>query len=117
MVQHNEAFAVATESALDGLVVRLVGEMDLTAADPFAAAVLPWLDGFRAEQIRVDCRDLGFVALAGLDLLLEASLRCRSGGRIALVSPPDSLRRLLDFTATRDLFTVVEVLDDAVAPV
>ena len=113
MVQESGAFAVATEAAADGLVVRLSGEMDLTAADPFCAAVLPWLAGFRAEQVTVDCASLDFVALAGLDLLLEATLRCRPGGRISLVSPPETLARLLDFTAARSHFTVVDIRDDA----
>jgi anti-anti-sigma factor len=113
MVQRSGTFAVATEAAADGLVVRLSGEMDLTAADPFCSAVLPWLSGFRAEQVTVDCGSLDFVALAGLDLLLEATSRCRPGGRISLVSPPETLARLLDFTAARSQFTVVDIHDAA----
>lgn len=117
VVHRNGAFAVATEAAADGLVVRLSGEMDLTAADAFCSAVLPWLSGFRAEQVTVDCGSLDFVALAGLDLLLEATQRCRPGGRISLVSPPETLARLLDFTAARSRFSVVDIRDDADAVV
>jgi anti-anti-sigma factor len=110
-------FAVATSAAADGMVVTLAGEMDLTAAEPFGASVLPWLDGFRAEQVTVDCAGLTFVALAGLDLLLEAAVRCRPGGRIGLVDAPASLVRLLDFTGGRGLFTLLDARDGAVASV
>ena len=117
VVQGDETFAVATEAAADGMVVTLSGEMDLTAADPFSSGVLPWLDGFRGEQVTFDCRRLSFVALAGLDLLVEAAARCRPGGRIALLDPPPVLERLLDLTAARHRFTVVDGRHAVGAPV
>lgn len=62
----------------------------------------------------LDLSDVEFVDSTGLRSLLAASRRCEAAGRrLVLVDPSAAVRRLLDITATADLFDVGGSAPDA----
>lgn len=88
------ALTVELATSRDGVNVVLSGELDLSTADGLRRRLLDVLG--TATCATVDAAGLGFVDLAGLDVLLDLDTRLRAEGGALVVrraSPP--LRRLL----------------------
>jgi len=86
-------------------VIVASGELDLLGG--------PVLDGamsaaqMNGDPLAIDCSRITFIDSSGLRSLVTASMRSADiGHRVRLVSPPLSLRRLLEITATASMFDV-----------
>src|SRR5687768_967309 len=89
------------------LQVTLTGEIDLQCEELFAGEVLPLAGRYPARDVVVDCSQLEYIDLRGLELLLQVSSRAQPGGRVRLVEPNRSLSKLMEYTKTEALFEVV----------
>ena len=86
----------------DRTVVEVVGELDLSTVQELADA-FERADRSGGRTLVLDASGLTFCDSAGLRVLMEA----RHRGAIALRSPSDALRRLLELTGTADRFEVI----------
>jgi anti-anti-sigma factor len=84
-------------------VVRLSGELDLATAPLLEDALSMLLSAARVDIV-VDAGDVTFCDCAALGVLVRTDRRLRaSGGRIRLLRPCRSLRRVLAITALEDV--------------
>ena len=89
-------------------MVRLAGELDVATA-PRAARIL------RAaltlgDVVIVDLRDLVFIDVAGLHVLLDASARARTDGqRVVVVRGPAPVERVFALTRADQLIEFVDL--------
>lgn len=85
-------------------VLRVSGEIDLSSADHFTAALGSAVD--RSGSVIVDLRDVAFMDSTGLRALLEARRRLDTDGRTISLHLEDSgpVARLLELAGVADLF-------------
>jgi anti-anti-sigma factor len=84
--------------------LRVEGEIDLSTAEPFRAALVEALTG--RDVLHVDLRAVSFMDSTGLRALLEARRRAEdAGAAIALgMEPEGPVERLLELAGVTDLF-------------
>lgn len=83
--------------------VAVVGEIDASTADEFAAAV-----GGLGPDVTIDCGECDFIDSAGLSVLLSLRSRVtREGGAVRLVDPSPAVRRLIEVSGLDGVFVVV----------
>ena len=78
------------------------GEIDVAAATTLQHAI----DAVMATHptvLLVDWRSVPSVALAGIDVLLEAANECRSKGSVLRLMPSDAARRIFDIVGWDDI--------------
>jgi anti-anti-sigma factor len=97
---------VRAHKAGDEVQIHVAGELDLASLDVLGKA----LDGaFEAAlgDVQVELSNMTFCDSTGLCLLLTARRRLQAAGRaLRLVNPTPGMLRLLELSATRDLFEV-----------
>jgi anti-anti-sigma factor len=97
---------VGTHRAGDEVQIHVAGELDVASLDVLGKA----LDGaFEAAlgDIEVELSNMTFCDSTGLCALLTAQHRLQAAGRaLRLVNPTPGMLRLLELSATRDLFEV-----------
>jgi anti-sigma B factor antagonist len=77
-------------------VLRLTGEADVATAPRLEVRLRDVVGDLAVERVVVDAAELGFLDLAGLDVLLGAAAELRDrGGQLVLRSPTRRVRRLL----------------------
>jgi anti-anti-sigma factor len=82
----------------EDLALCVIGEVDVSNADQFAAALGKGV--VLGQDIRLELSELTFIDSAGLYALVHsAKALARSGGRLVLASPSAVLLRLLELTA------------------
>jgi anti-sigma B factor antagonist len=101
--RHTADFRVVVSEHAAGTVVVPVGELDLGTA-PELEAVLASQSG----PVVVDLRELSFIDLTGLRLLLEADARSRQDGMNLRFIPGRIVQRLLDVAELPDRLAYVE---------
>jgi anti-sigma B factor antagonist len=93
-------------------VVRVQGEVDAATA-PRVGETINRLLG-RKERVVLDLRDVDFMDLHGLGVLLRATRRARSdGGSIAIARPSPTVRRLIELVHAEN---ELRVLPDGTDP-
>jgi anti-sigma B factor antagonist len=108
---HNETLQVdcATENGI--VVVRLVGELDMSNAEYVEQAAIGTLSGLESDGSRVivDVSELTFCDSGGLRALLAIGAKAASAGHpVTLRKPSKMLRRMLELTDLRQLFAFDE---------
>ena len=98
-----QTFRVVVSEHAAGTLVVPVGELDLCTAEELKAA-LATLSG----PVVVDLRELSFIDLTGLRLLLNADARSRQNGMNLRFIPGRIVRRLLEVAELPDRLTYVE---------
>jgi anti-sigma B factor antagonist len=98
----NEFRVVVSEHAA-GTVVVPVGELDLDTAQELEAVLAT-----QSGPVVVDLRELSFIDLTGLRLLLEADARSRKNGMNLRFTPSPIVRRLFEVSGLPDRLTYVE---------
>jgi anti-anti-sigma factor len=101
--RHKSEFRVVVSEHAGGTVVVPVGELDLGTA-PDLEAVLATQSG----RVVVDLRELTFIDLTGLRLLLEADARSRQNGMNLRFIPGRMVRRLFEVAELPDRLAYVE---------
>jgi anti-sigma B factor antagonist len=104
------SFQVLRES--DYVVVVAAGEIDLATAPAFCEALQ--MAAQQSDRLIVDLASLAFIDSMGIGALVRIG-RGHSNRSVALVQPPQMLRKLLDLTGLGDLFTVHQSRQEAAA--
>jgi len=97
------------------VVLRLLGEIDLSNAEDIEAALISAAAG--QASVVIDLSDLTYIDSAGLAMLQRVSQRLEpSGCRLCVVAREGSLvRRVLDSSRMDAVFSMFEDLAEAVA--
>ena len=98
---------VTVEPLEEGLLIRAVGEVDLSTA----GALRRELEAARveADTVLLDLSDVTFIDSTGLHLLLEASHRSAvTDWSFFLVRPSEPVRRLIELSGSADLLKLVD---------
>jgi anti-sigma B factor antagonist len=66
------AFRVEQQQSADGLLIRLIGEMDLSNVDEARKPILAAVDRDDGRPVVLDLSELEFIDSTGIRLLLEA---------------------------------------------
>lgn len=85
------------------LCVKLEGHLGAGQA-ALHREVLPLARRFRRSQIRIDCADVTFFDLDGLDCVLLVSSYGTPSGRVVLLDPPERVLVLLRMTKMTEVF-------------
>jgi len=87
-------------------VVEVGGELDLASASQLEQALkLAWRD--QPQEVVVDLRQLSFIDMAGLRVLLEAQQQADEQDRkLVLAHVHKSIRRVLDLARVAGAFTI-----------
>jgi len=100
-----ELLVVITRFAT-GVSVRVSGDVDLASVETLRAALDGKLDGTTGD-VDLDASGITFCDSVGLGALLSARGALLAAGRaLRLVDPSPCVRRLLQITATSELFGV-----------
>src|SRR3954452_10019802 len=87
----------------DGVVVRMIGELDFGAAPQVATAVDELLAAGFARVV-IDLRELSFLDSAGVHTLVAAQRSAdRRGAALSVVRGPHEVHRVFELTATDSL--------------
>ena len=89
-------------------VLRLSGELDVDGAATLAAALDPL--SIRGGVIELDLADLTFMDSTGINALCQAVQRLGQRGRIVVLQPKPSVRRVIEIAG---LDGVLEINDEA----
>jgi anti-anti-sigma factor len=88
-------------------VIEVSGELDLSSGDELEALAAPMLTA--GAEVAILLREVEFADSSGLGALLALQQRAdEAGARLLLVDPSPALRRVLEVTATGELFDVLE---------
>lgn len=76
--------------------LRLSGELDLASAGALAEALTPMTRP--AAVVEIDVAGLTFIGAAGANVICAAARELGDCGRLVLVAPTPSVRRMIDVT-------------------
>ncbi|TQM83234.1 anti-anti-sigma factor [Saccharothrix saharensis] len=118
MGEDSAAAASAQAVTVDGVpVLRVVGELDMTALDTVRAELLIWLDS-APEQVVIDLTGVTFMGSSGLALLIEAAAHAdRCGVRFVLAAGHREVLRPIQVTNLDEVFDLYPDVAQAVAAV
>jgi anti-sigma B factor antagonist len=92
----------------DAIIVTVSGELDL-ASSPQLGEALARLRPAPGARLILDLRELGFIDVTGLRMLLGARDQARDRGtELALVNVPRVVRRLLSLSGATELLQAVD---------
>ncbi|MGH2675842.1 MAG: STAS domain-containing protein [Actinomycetota bacterium] len=77
----------------DARGLRLAGEVDLDTVDEFSVALEP--EVAEGGDVTLDLSDLRFLGSSGVQVLIRALVSLEGRGRLVLLRPIGSVRRLL----------------------
>ncbi len=94
--------------------VEVSGEIDLAVADELKATLDPAMQG--NQLVVVDLSECDFIDSTGIAILVTAQKQlAEQGGRLALCSPADQVRRVLDLSGLTNHGLVFDSLDAALS--
>ena len=96
------------EMFLDGLGIRLAGEVDMENVDRLEKALESLVA--RGGEVLVDCSALTFMDSTGFGVLINAAKALGDRGRVVLISPGEPIARTLNLMGV-DLVPNLEVRD------
>lgn len=99
---HEPPFRLTLQPERDAIRATLAGDLDLATAPELRGSLEELIErGF--TRLVIDLRELSFIDVAGLRMLLELDTASRRDGwRLALVPPPPPVRRIFELTGTTD---------------
>jgi anti-sigma B factor antagonist len=90
-------------------VVVVAGELDIASA-PMLTDAIERAREADAEDLVVDLRDLEFMDVSGLRVLIRAHQHAEeAGGRLRLANVRQSVRRLLTLTGANEILSIGEL--------
>ncbi len=96
------------------LVCRLAGELDLYSADQVRRAVDGAMARHGVSDLVLDLSEVSFLDSSGVGVILGRYRRTReSGGRMALVAPPERLRPVLELAGILQLVPAAASVGEA----
>ena len=103
VTRYKADFRVVVSEHAAGTMVVPEGELDVATAHELEAVL-----AMQSGKVVVDLRELSFIDLAGLRMLLEADARSRQNGMKLCFIPGPTVRRLFELAELPDRLAYVE---------
>lgn len=97
---------IRKEQSGDSLTIALAGRLDAVTAPELDKVIQSSLDGIK--NLVFDCKELVYIASAGLRVLLVAQKRMKKQGDMKLVHVSKDVKDVLEMTGFIDFLTVEE---------
>lgn len=110
----SEAFEVRVSTHGTTVLVSVTGELDMTTAPQLTESVDAVMEG-SPRRIVIDLSDVGFLASAGMSVLLDTHARVDDGASFGVVADGPHTGRPLELVGLDGTFTVYATLDAALA--
>src|SRR5215218_4101767 len=93
------AFQVEQEQTTDGLLIRLIGEMDMSNVDDARKPILAAMNAEGVRSVVLDLNELEFIDSTGIRLLLEAQAASNAdSNRLSVRGVHDQVAQVLRVT-------------------
>ncbi len=113
MSNRDDRLAIDTSDDEAGVVVSIVGEIDMHSSPQLRAALLEALERKPARVI-VDLKGVEYMDSSGVGTVVEAKRRAeQAGGRLVLAGLRPRVRSLFEITQLDRFFTIAETVEDA----
>ncbi len=110
-----EELQIETDSITDGVVLRPIGEIDLSCAAMLRQKLSQVQDGKPARLI-VDLSAVPYMDSSGVATLVEAmQIARRTGSKLVLCALQDKVRSIFEIARLDMVFAIVGSVDEAVA--
>jgi anti-anti-sigma factor len=106
--------SVEIRIAAETVIIRVVGDMDMTTTQRVRDAILAELDR-RPQALVVDLNDVSFLGSDGLSALIDCYQHADSDTRFLVATASPLSLRPLQLTGLTALFAVYATADDATA--
>ena len=109
----NEDFQVTVETISDGVVVRPVGDIDLSRSPSLRTSIAKVFESTNARVI-VDLREVPYMDSSGVATLVEAmQIASRSETRFILCGLGERVRSIFEIARLDTVFTITPDLESA----
>jgi anti-sigma B factor antagonist len=106
MLPHARRFGISSVSSADGPRLAVRGELDLATASRLRMAIASEEEA-RPKLLTLDLRELDFMDVSGMRVLLDAARRAeRDGRQLMVMNPQPAIRRLFALTAVDRTITI-----------
>jgi len=106
MLPHARRFNISAVSSTDGRRLAVRGELDMATAPRLRMAIASEEEA-GPELLRLDLRELDFMDVSGMRVLLDAARRAQRAGRqLVVLNPQPPIRRLFALTAVDRTITI-----------
>ena len=96
-----DLLSVSVEQIDDSIIVRPVGELDMSSVSLFADSLRRAFEKRRAGPISLDLTNVSFIDCRGLRALIMADRRARGSGYCLRIKCGEPVRRLVETTHAR----------------
>ena len=101
------AFRVDQDESADGLVIRLIGEMDMSSVGEARRPILAAMDGDDGKPVVIDLSELEFIDSSGIRLLLEVQAASNAdSNRISFRGIRGQVAQVLRVTGVEEKFSL-----------
>ncbi len=108
-----EELEIHTEDLQDGVILRPVGEIDLSCAAMLRQQLGRIQDG-RPARLVVDLSAVPYMDSSGVATLVEAmQIARRTGSKLVLAALQDKVRSIFEIARLDMVFSIVNSVDDA----
>ncbi len=95
-------------------IVRVAGELDLVAADQFRNEIDAAMEKNCSDNIIMNLNGVRFIDSSGLGVILGRYKKIKMrGGKMALVSAPVQVKRILELSGVLNIASSYETEDEA----
>jgi len=102
-----QAFQVQTEETADGLLIRLIGEMDMSNVDQARKPILAAMQDQVPRPVVIDLSELEFIDSSGIRLLLEAEAASRAdSNRLSFRGVREEVAQVLRVTGVDEKLSI-----------
>ena len=110
-----EGLEIHTEAIADGVLVRPIGEIDLSCA-AMLRQQLGQVQHDRPARLLIDLRDVPYMDSSGVATLVEAmQIARRTGSRLVLAAPQEKVRSIFEIARLDMVFTIADTVEDALS--
>ena len=104
---------IHTENINDGVIVRPVGEIDLSSAAHLRQR-LSQVQGGQPDRLVINLSDVPYMDSSGVATLVEAmQISRRTGTKLVLCALQDKVRSIFEIARLDMVFSIVESVDEA----
>ncbi len=108
-----EELEIHTSNIHDGIILRPVGEIDLSCAATLRQG-LSQIQGGRPQRLVIDLSQVPYMDSSGVATLVEAmQIARRTGSKLVLAALQEKVRSIFEIARLDMVFAIVDSVDDA----
>jgi len=109
---------IKTRVEQNALIVKVSGELDLVIAEQFKALIEKELEQLKINSLILDLEEVSFIDSSGLGAILgRYKVLSEKKGKMALINPQPTVRRILELSGILRIINIYEDLDKALSAI